>query len=45
MNHVMVDIETLGTTNNSVVLSIGAVKFDHQGLGEEFYAEIGRAHV
>lgn len=29
MSKVMVDIETLGTSDNSVVLSVGAVKFDH----------------
>lgn len=28
MNHVMIDLETLGTTADSVILSIGAVKFD-----------------
>jgi len=32
----MVDIETLGTKPGSVILSIGAVKFDKDGLGEEF---------
>lgn len=28
MNHVMCDLETLGTTADAVILSIGAVKFD-----------------
>jgi hypothetical protein len=28
MNHVMLDLETLGTTADAVVLSIGAVRFD-----------------
>lgn len=28
MKHIMVDLETLGTTADSVILSIGAVKFD-----------------
>ena len=28
MNHLMIDLETLGTSADSVVLSIGAVKFD-----------------
>ena len=28
MKHVMVDLETLGTTADSVILSIGAVRFD-----------------
>lgn len=40
MNNVMVDLETLGVSNNPVILSIGAVKFDGAGLGEEFYREI-----
>ena len=26
--HAMIDIETLGTMPNSVILSVGAVKFD-----------------
>ena len=41
-NNVMWDIETLGTRANSIVLSIGAVKFDPLdtvgSFGEEFYA-------
>lgn len=28
MNHLMLDLETLGTTADAVILSIGAVKFD-----------------
>ena len=28
MKHIMIDLETLGTTADSVILSIGAVKFD-----------------
>jgi len=41
MNHIMLDIETLGTDSNSVVLSISAVIFDMETgeLGNEF--EIG----
>jgi len=27
-NHIMVDLETLGTSTNALILSIGAVKFD-----------------
>jgi len=40
--NVMVDIETLGTDNNAVILSIGAVKFDPWGHGIEdsFYVPI-----
>jgi len=42
MNHVMIDIETLGTAPGSVILSVGAVVFDPDGdaLGAEFYANI-----
>ena len=36
MQSVMIDIETLGTASNSVILSIGAVEFDLNGLGKEF---------
>jgi len=39
MKHVMVDIETMGTSPNAPVLSVGAVIFDANGLGEEFYSE------
>ena len=28
MNHLMIDLETLGTAADSVILSVGAVKFD-----------------
>jgi hypothetical protein len=40
---VMIDIETLGTTPGSAILSIGAVMFGPAGLGEEFYAPISLA--
>lgn len=33
----MTDLETLGNSANSVIIAIGAVKFDANGLGEEFY--------
>lgn len=36
-DNVMVDIETLGTNPGDVILSVGAVQFDEDGLGEEFY--------
>jgi hypothetical protein len=39
----MIDIETLGTAANSVVLSIGAVRFDDTGLLEEFYCVLNTA--
>jgi hypothetical protein len=35
--HVMVDLETLSTEPNAVITSIGAVSFNEEGLGEEFY--------
>jgi len=40
LNHVMVDIESLGTKPGSVILSIGAVKFDETNLGQTFYQPI-----
>lgn len=40
MNNVMIDIETLGTAANSVILSAGAVQFGENGLGDEFYSNI-----
>lgn len=44
MKHIMVDLETMGTVPGAVVLSIGAVYFNEDGLGEEFYMPISRAH-
>jgi hypothetical protein len=38
--NVMVDLETLGTTPNSSIVSIGAVKFSSAGVGDEFYQTI-----
>ena len=41
MNRIMVDLETLGTAPGSVILSIGAVRFDvEKGLLDEFYVNI-----
>jgi DNA polymerase III epsilon subunit-like protein len=37
---IMLDIETLGTASNSVILSIGAVAFDEGGLYDKFYASV-----
>ena len=37
MKHVMVDLETLGNGPNSVVIAIGAVKFNTQGIEDKFY--------
>lgn len=42
MDDVMVDLETLGTQAGCVVLSIGAVRFSAEGLGEEFYTVVSR---
>jgi hypothetical protein len=40
-NHVMVDIETLGTRPGDVILSIGAVKFSvADGITDKFYTTI-----
>ena len=40
MRHLMLDIETFGTTPGCVVLSIGAVEFDLNGIKGEFHAHI-----
>jgi len=36
----MVDLETLATDNNAQIISIGAVKFNKDGLGSEFYQTV-----
>lgn len=38
--HAMIDLETLGTGPSSAILSLGAVVFDINGLGNEFYEVI-----
>lgn len=38
--NLMIDIETLDNKPNSAILSIGAVFFDKDGLGKEFYVNI-----
>lgn len=42
MNDVMLDLETLGTDGNSVIIALGAVEFDPSTgeLGREFYENI-----
>lgn len=42
INNLMIDIETLGTKSNSVIMSIGAVMFDIETgeVGETFRADI-----
>lgn len=39
-NNIMIDLETLGTSPGSVIVTIGAVRFDRNGLKDEFYARI-----
>ena len=37
----MIDLETLGTTSDSVILSIGAVRFDENGIDDNaFYCSV-----
>ena len=36
----MLDIETLGNNSNSVIISIGAVFFDKNGIGSKFYQKV-----
>jgi DNA polymerase III epsilon subunit-like protein len=43
MNNVMIDLETLGLRPGHTILSIGAVFFSEDSIGETFYAEIERA--
>ena len=40
--HVMLDLETFGTSHDALIVAIGAVKFtpEHHLLGERFYAVI-----
>jgi exodeoxyribonuclease VIII len=40
MRHVMLDLETLSTTQNATIVSIGAVAFDANGTYDEFYRVI-----
>lgn len=39
----MLDLETLGTSTNSVIIAIGAVKFDRTGIKEQFYQAVDPA--
>jgi len=39
-NHVLVDLETVGTGHNAALLSIGAVRFDNNGLHDTFYTNL-----
>jgi DNA polymerase III epsilon subunit-like protein len=38
--HIMLDLETLGTTPGCAIVSIGACAFSMDGLGEEFYTVV-----
>lgn len=40
MSKLMIDIETLGTSKNSVILSIGAVQFSDAGVEKNFYVRV-----
>ena len=40
MSNISIDLETLGTGSTAAIVSIGAVKFGADGLGEEFYAVV-----
>jgi oligoribonuclease (3'-5' exoribonuclease) len=42
MNHVMLDLETMGFRGNAAIVSIGAVAFDpdQNSLGEKFYINV-----
>ena len=40
MNHIMLDLETLGTTPGCIVASIGACVFDPSGVGAAFYTAV-----
>lgn len=39
-NHIMLDLETLSDKPDALVLSIGAVKFDENGVRDEYYQVI-----
>lgn len=38
--HIMIDLETMGTSPTAPIISIGAVLFDAQGIQERFYEVI-----
>ena len=40
MPMIMLDLETMGNNSNSAIVAIGAIEFDLNGLGEEFYCEV-----
>ncbi|BAQ50375.1 3'-5' exonuclease [Methylobacterium aquaticum] len=40
MRDIMIDLETLSTRPDAMIVAIGAVKFGPEGLGEEYYAVV-----
>lgn len=40
MKNIMIDLETLGTKPGSIIVSIGAVKFNETDIGDTFYEAI-----
>ena len=43
MKNIMLDLETMGTSSNSAVLTIGAVEFDKDlGITNRFYELIAK---
>ncbi len=40
MNHLMIDLETMGSRPTSAIVAIGAVFFNESGLGDRFYCTV-----
>lgn len=40
MKHLMIDLETMGASNEAAIVAIGAVTFSEDGLGDTFYRPI-----
>lgn len=40
MKHIMVDLETMGNSNNAAIVAIGAAVFSEEGVGSTFYRTI-----
>ena len=38
--HIMIDLETMGTRPDAPIIAIGAVAFDAEGIGREFYENV-----
>lgn len=39
-NHVMLDLETMGSGSQSAIIAIGAVKFNDDGVNDSFYEKV-----